>query len=222
MRRSLVALLLAACGSEAPALHPSSTMQAAARFSGVDEAGGALADSDLKVVALDVRARSAIGEGAPLCVGLDGTLGASSTGMAYGADLYAFGLVWPTRLLRRLSWWSACAGFGMSGVRGSVPFGWEFPGELSVALDFGFVFARVWGRAALVANAEARRDGTDATAGFADEYSAGFDFRLLRFRHIGEARVDSSVFLGFTWSELLGSKFTGIYLGYGVGPAPPR
>ncbi len=196
---------------------------ASARFSYIDRAGGALAGSDLKVGALDLRARTAIGDEAPLCVGVDGTIGASSTGMAYGADLYPFGVVLPVfGLGRHRGWASVCAGFGLSGVRGSVPFGWEFPGELSAAVDLGFVFARIWGRAALVADAEERLDGTEATAGFADEYSAGFDFRTLRFRHLGEARVDTSVFVGMTWAEMMGSSFWGFTLGLGASPPQRR
>lgn len=215
-----------ACGrphAQAPRLHPSSSLLASARFTAIDDDAGALAGSSLKIGALDLRARSAIGDRLPLCVGLDGTIGASSTGMSYGADLYPFGVVLPVPGLgRRRAWASACAGFGLSGVRGSVPFAWEFPAELSAALDLGFVFARVWGRAALVADAEARRDGTEATAGFADEYSAGFDFRLLRFRHLGEREVDSDVFVGLSWSEMMGSTFSGLYLGFGAHPPQPR
>ena len=124
--RGVLVLALAALGctadTHAPPLHPSSNLLVAARYSTVGEQnGGALADSGLEIAAVDMRARTAIGDHLPTCAGFDGTLGASSTGLVYGADVYPFGLVLPSPGIGGgRGWLTACAGFGMSGVRGSI------------------------------------------------------------------------------------------------------
>ncbi|HEU5057815.1 MAG TPA: hypothetical protein VFU21_14890 [Kofleriaceae bacterium] len=221
--RALAWLALAhaaiACGGNQPRVHPASSALATARFSRIDdETGGALGDRDLEIGAIDLHARTAIGDALPSCAGLDATLGASSTGLVYAADAYVFGLVLPSAGLGGApGWLSVCAGFGFSGVRGSIPFAWEFPAELSADLPLGPITFRGWGRASLVASSEARRDGTEATAGFADEYTAGFDIRFSRLGQRGGLVVPGGVpVVGLTWGEVMGSTFSGAYVGIGA------
>lgn len=184
--------------------------------------GGALADGGLEIAAVDMRARTAIGYHLPTCAGFDATLGASSTGLVYGADVYPFGLVLPSPGIGGgRGWLTACAGFGMSGVRGSIPFGREFPGALSAQVPLGPVVLGLWGHAALVANAEPRRDGTEATAGFADEYSAGFEIRFGRPRDSDGLILPGGVpVVGFRHGEVMGSHLSGVYVGLGAAASP--
>lgn len=244
-RAAAVALTMAACGGaateavapateaaggrddvavSAPRGESSSNLVVAARYTGMAE-GGAFDENGLDIVALDGRTRVAIGRGfLRLCAGLEGTLGASSTGLAYGADAYPIGMVMHLMTVGRQMWWgSACAGFGMSGVRGSVPFGWEFPGELALEGDLGPVRLRVWGRLAWIANADDRRDGTSAAAAAgADEFSSGIEVRVGRtMRMWGEAFAGDGPVIGFMTYDVMGSTFTGIYVGFAFSRTDP-
>jgi hypothetical protein len=144
--------------------------------------------------------------------------------MTYGADLYAFGVVLPVpgsrpaarlgqRVRRIRHERRARLGAFRLGVSRRAVGGW-LRSRLRVR-------ARLGARRA-VADAEARRDGTEETAGVADKYSAGFDFRLFRFRCLGELAVDNHVFVGLTWSEMTASTFSGVYLGFGASPPQRR
>ena len=173
-------------------------------------ASGALADSDLDILAIDGSSRFAIGWPYALCAGVDATLGASSTGMAYGADLYPIGLVLPFRGFGgRRGRMSACGGFGLSGVRGSIPFGWELAGEASLEMPVGPIDARISGKATLIANADERRDGTDAMAGFADESSGAIEARI---GHGGRI-LGGDPTIGMMWQEAMGADFYGFFVG---------
>lgn len=240
-----VALTLAACGAatteppapwskaaggidDVPVARPgdqsSSNLVVAGRYTGMAQ-GGAFDENGLDIVSVDVRTRAAIGRGfLRLCAGLDGTIGASNTGLAYGAGLYPIGIVMHLMTIGRQMWWgSACAGVGISGVRGSIPFGWEFPGEIALEGDLGPVRLRVWGRPAWIADADARRDGTfDAAAAGPDEFSSGIEVRVdRRTRTWGEAFAGGGPVLGFAIFDVMGSTFTGIYAGFAFSRTDP-
>jgi hypothetical protein len=124
----------------------------------------------------------------------------------------------------RQRWWgSACAGFGMSGVRGSIPFGWEFPGEAALEGDIGPIRLRAWGRLALIANAADRRDGTSAAAATgADEFSSGIEIRVGRtMRMWGEAFAGGGPVVGLATYDVMESTVTGIYVGYAFARTDP-
>ena len=193
-----------------PALY--SRLALATRYTDASSSAGdrPLADGDLGVVAVDGSSRFAIGWPYAACAGLDVTLGAGNTGLAYGAAVYLIGLVLPfPGLGGQTGRMSACGGFGLSGIRGSIPFGWELAGDASLDLPVGPVDLRVTGKAALIANAEERRDGTEAAAGFPDEYSGTIELRLdRRGRVLGGDPV-----IGMMWQEAMGAELFGFFVG---------
>jgi|GEM_PF-2826553 len=111
----------------------------------------------------------------------------------------------------------ALAGAGISGLTGEhIPFGVDVPVEIFVATDLTtYAQVRLWGRTSWIAACDARQNGADH-APFGDEVWAGVSF-VLGEDGRGENRRRFGLALGFTYGEMLGTRFAGLSVGYGAG-----
>jgi hypothetical protein len=144
-----------------------------------------------------------VGSSLSYCAGLDAYVGGSDTGAAYGATLYPVGLG-----LRggSGSFVALCGGAGGDRVVGSVPWGFVFPAELRFAFAIGPLRPTFWARAAKVAGAPERRDGSP-TPSFVDELDAGVTLRIgAQHRYWKQANAGGGPAIGFAYSELMGTR----------------
>lgn len=184
--------------------HPSESLHVGAAAQRVTD-GGEL-DGTL---ALAVRSRLFLGRPAAYCLGIDGAIGGSDAGLVYEAELYPLGA--GLRLGDR-GVAALCAGAGLGGIRGAVPFGWQIPVEAWIDLGAGPLRLAAWLEATTVLDEETRQDGSDIDG--IDELSAGVAIRLG-----GDARYWASTTAGYgpfiaaTYRQLMGAEFLGLTLG---------
>jgi hypothetical protein len=173
--------------------------------------GDAAVDNAL---AVGVQTRILPGRRLTACLGADAAFGLGGGGQLYQAALYPLGLG-----LRygRTSLVALCAGAGRSGVTdGAVPSAWTFPLELrwEATGAFGVVRPLLVARAARVAGADSREDGSPLLS-VADELhlAAGVRF-VIPGEPLPGLRTGDGVFLGLTYDEALGDRTFGFAIGY--------
>lgn len=146
------------------------------------------------------------------CLGADARGGAGGGDWLYAAELYPLGV---GVRYAGTSQVSLCAGVGIAGG-GAAPRAWTFPVELrwEGTGAFGVVRPLLVARAARVAGAEVREDGSPLLAA-ADELhlAAGLRVMIPSQPLPGLASADG-VFLGVTYDEALGDRIVGVALGY--------
>jgi hypothetical protein len=175
-----------------------------ARTVDADRAGGAA-----NLFAFDLRNRFFLGSSIRYCLGLDAEIGATSTGVAYEAEAYLAGVSVP---FGRGSYVSLCAGAGLGGIGGALPFGWQFPVEAGAEVQVGPIRLLGWAKATWVAGADARKDGSDLPLG--DEFSAGAGIRIGgNTRYWADVTAGAGVYIGATYRRLVGTQMIGVVLG---------
>lgn len=156
-----------------------------------------------------LRTRVQIGKKVSYCVGLDGELGGSSTGLVYGITGYLTGL--------GVRWGedntlSLCGGVGYDGVKGAVPHAVRFPVELAVAVSLGPVRPILYGRPSWLVGGRADLQG--GPTGFGNELEAGLVVRLARQHHYwSTASAGGGLAVGVAYREFLDTR----YIGFSVG-----
>lgn len=159
-----------------------------------------------------VRLRSLAGSSLGYCAGFDGMLGGSPEGVAYDTSAYLLGA---GLRLGKASYVAACAGAGLSGAAGAIPFAWQFPAELSAEVQAGPVRVALWGKVLWTSGADARSEGS-RTASFADELEVGASVRLGRPTRYWRSRTTShSYFIGVQYRELMDTHLLGLIAGVG-------
>ncbi|HEU5056139.1 MAG TPA: alpha/beta hydrolase [Kofleriaceae bacterium] len=185
--------------------HPSESLHVGVAGQRVSEEGGDL-DGTL---ALAVRSRLFLGRPAAYCLGFDGALGGSDAGLVYEAELYPLGAGF--RLGDR-GVVALCAGAGLGGIRGAVPFGWQIPVEAWVDLGLGPLRVAGWLEGTTVLDAEVRQDGSGIDG--IDELSAGVAIRLGGDdRYWSTTTAGYGPFVAATFRQLMGADFFGLALG---------
>ena len=186
--------------------HPSESLHLGAAAQTVSsDAGGELDGT----VALAVRSRLFLGRPVAYCVGGDGAIGASDTGLVYEAELYPVGAG-----LRLGDRGVAClaAGAGLGGIVDAIPFGWQIPVEAWFDLGLGPVRVGAWLEATTVLDADLRQDGSDIDG--VDEISAGLALRLGGdTRYWARTTAGHGPFLAATFRQAMGADFIGLSLG---------
>lgn len=203
----LIAVIATVSVSTARAdLVPSSTVLADLRYS--TELGD---DTELShAFAFGTRSRHMFGTSIRYCTGLDTDIGTTSTGLVYELELYALGAALP---VGDDGFVSVCSGAGLSGVRGSIPFAWQFPVELGAEMQFGSIRGQGWIRTRWIAGEDLRQDGSDL-AGFADELDLTVGVRLgANSRYWSRVTSGHGVFLGVNYREQGNANFGGIVIG---------
>lgn len=187
-------------------LVPSSSVLVDLRYS--TELGN---DTELShAFAFGTRNRHLFGKSVSYCTGVDGELGPTSTGLLYELELYPIGAALS---LSEDGFVSLCGGVGLSGVRGSIPFGWQFPIELSGEWQFGKIRGLGWIRTRWIAGEDSRQDGSDL-AGFADELDLTVGVRLGRnSRYWSKVTAGHGLFVGINYREQGTANFGGIVIG---------
>ena len=184
--------------------HPSETLHVGIAAQRVSDGG----DLD-GTVALAVRSRFFLGRPASYCLGIDGVLGGSDAGLVYEAELYPVGA--GLRLGDR-GVAAVCAGAGLGGIRGAVPFGWQIPLEAWIDLGLGPVRLAAWFEATSVLDSDLRQDGSDIDG--IDQLSAGLALRLGGdARYWGDTTAGHGPFVAATFRQLMGGDFLGLTLG---------
>jgi hypothetical protein len=158
----------------------------------------------------ELRSRALIGGAhAAYCAGVDAHVGASDTGAAYGATLYAIGL---GLRARRGTFFALCGGVGGDGIVGSVPGGAVFPAELSFGLPLGPLRPVGWVRASWIAGAPERRHGSTTDRDL-DELEAGLAIRLGRQdAYWAEMNAGHGPSIGFLYREFMGARAVAVTL----------
>jgi hypothetical protein len=153
------------------------------------------------IVDFALRSRMYLGRFPSYCVGLDGSVGGSNAGVAYGVTGYLTGI---GARFGSGNVVSLCGGAGLDAVGSNVPLAARFPAELSVALSLGPLRPTVWLRPAWVRGAKAREGG--ASVSFVDELEAGALVRIGR-QHPYWARMSAGggVAIGVAYRELMGT-----------------
>jgi len=184
--------------------HPSESLLVGAAGQKVSD-GGELDGT----VALAVRSRLFLGRPASYCLGFDGALGGSDTGLVYEAELYPVGAG-----LRLGDRGVAClaAGAGLGGIKDAVPFGWQIPVEAWFDVGLGPVRVAGWLEGTTVLDSDVRQDGSDIDG--LDELSAGLALRLGGDdRYWGRTTAGYGPFLAATFRQAMGAEFLGLALG---------
>jgi hypothetical protein len=164
------------------------------------------------MAAMDIRFRTLAGSSAVYCVGFDGALGGSAEGLVYDASAYLLGA---GLRIGESSYLAACAGGGLSGASGAIPFAWQFPAELSAEIQAGPVRVSLWSKLVWISGADARTEGS-STLSFTDEMSVGASIRLGRpTRYWKTTTTSHGYFLGAHYKELMGTKLIGLIAGVG-------
>jgi hypothetical protein len=173
--------------------------------------GDAAVDNAL---AVGLQARLLPGRRLTACFGADAAFGLGGGGAVYDAALYPLGLG-----LRygRTSHVALCAGAGMSGVTdGAIPSAWTFPVELrwEATGAFGVVRPLLVARAARVAGADAREDGSPLLSAVDELHlAAGVRF-VIPGQPLPGLFTGDGVYLGLTYDEALGDRILGFAIGY--------
>ncbi len=184
--------------------HPSESLHVGAAAQRVTGAG----DLD-GTVALAIRSRMFLGRPASYCLGFDGALGGSDAGLVYEAELYPIGA--GLRLGDR-GVAALCAGAGLGGIKGAVPFGWQIPVEAWLDLGVGPLRVAAWLEATTVLDADLRQDGSDIDG--IDELSAGLALRLGGdSRYWSDTTAGYGPFIAATFRQVMGGDFLGLTLG---------
>ena len=159
---------------------------------------------------LSLRNRLLLGRRTGWCLGLDGEIGASDEGIAYGLTGYVAGA--------GARWGDAgaialCGGAGLDGVAGAIPVAARFPVELSLSIDAGRLRAIPWARAVWIAGADRRRDGVSWLEPV-DEVEAGLLVRFARQRRYwSTVSAGGGLAVGVTYRELMGASWIGVVVG---------
>ena len=199
-------IVLALVSTARADLVPSSSVLVDVRYS--TELSG---DTELdNAVALGTRTRHLFGRSISYCAGFDAEIGNASTGLVYEAELYALGAGYP---IGDDGLVSLCTGAGLSGVRGSLPFAWQFPLELSGEIQFGSIRGLGWIRTRWIAGEDSRQDGSDL-AGFADELDLTLGVRLGKTsRYWSRVTSGHGLFFGISYREQASAHYGGIVIG---------
>jgi hypothetical protein len=169
-----------------------------------ERAGGV---GDIGVFA--VQSRLLLGRRAAYCLGLDGALGGSDQGLAYGLTAHVAGL---GARFGDAGWAALCVGAGFDGVVGAVPFAGRFPIELSLGVDAGPIRATPWARAVWTTD-DSRRDGVSWLSA-ADEVEAGLLVRFARkHRYWTTASAGGGLAVGVVYREFMDTSSVGLVLG---------
>jgi hypothetical protein len=170
--------------------------------------------SDLAGLAL--RSRVLVGRPLAWCAGVDGEIGGSNDGLAYGLTGYLLGA---GARLGGAGWISLCGGAGFDGVAGGVPLAARFPAELSIGIPAGPVRMVPWARAVWTAGDSARRDGVSWTSAV-DEVEAGLLVRFGReHRYWTTTSAGGGLALGVVYRELMDTSSIGFVIGLDLGGA---
>jgi len=178
------------------------TLGAYARVADPDDAGGL---RDVGTFAL--RSRIYLGRAPNYCAGLDGEIGASNSGLAYGVTGYLVGLGarWDAGNVISL-----CGGAGLNRYGSAVPLAARFPAELSLALALGPIRPIVWLTPAWTSGSDARKKG--ASPSFVDELEAGILIRFVeQHRYWSRVSAGGGFALGFSYREFMDTRaFVGL------------
>jgi hypothetical protein len=157
-----------------------------------------------------LRSRLFVGRTVSYCAGVDGEIGGSNPGFAYGVTGYLAGV--GTR-------WGAgnvlslCGGVGFDRVGSAVPLAAKFPAELSIAVNLGPIRPVLWVRPWWVAGSDARREG--ATPSFVDELDLGVLVRLSpQHRYWMQTSGGGGLAVGVNVRELLGTHAITASIGF--------
>lgn len=160
-----------------------------------------------------VEARGLLGSRLALCAGFDASFGGSEGAFVYDANLYLLGA---GLRLGKTAQLAVCAGGGLSGAAGALPFAWQLPIEASVAFDLGGrVRPMIWARAARTFAAASRRD-PNATLGFADEWAANVGVRIGTHRRWGRIHTGKGVLLGVGYTRLREASYLGVSIAHSI------
>lgn len=221
---ALVATTVGGCASDEGGRRSLADRSAFATWIKID-AGGSRFTSDRAGGAAPVDGTGQFGVGARAFAGptigwvggVDAHLGASvPAGGLYDFNLSPIGLgVYGHGVLV-----GAMGGFGVGGIVGRVPVGFQLPVEAVLDVDLGtHVHAGAWAGVRWVVGA-ASRDGGSAHAPFGDELSSGVLLRIGRgfFEQgpRGYLRWGYGPFLAGTYAEALGGHAWGGLLGYSI------
>jgi len=175
--------------------------------------------SDDRVADLDnrgtvgVAARGLLGSKLAYCAGFDASFGGSEGAFAYDASLYLLG---GGVRLGKVAHLAVCAGAGLSGAAGALPFSWQLPVEASLAFNLGRrVRPAVWVRGVRLLGAGARRDGS-RSLDVVDELSVTAGVRIGKSRGYRRLATGNGYFLGVSMSELVSARFIGVTFGHGI------
>jgi hypothetical protein len=165
-----------------------------------------------------VRNHLFLGSSVRYCLGVDGEIGGTSTGVVYDAELYLAGVAVP---LGGGSDVGICAGAGLGGIGGAVPFGWQFPVEAGAEVQAGPVRLVGWAKVAWIAGADARKDGSDVPLG--DEFAAGAGIRVGKnTRYWDGVTAGPGVYVGATFSSSWARASSVWWWGLGCGAGGSR
>ncbi len=160
-----------------------------------------------------VSARGLLGSRLAYCAGFDANAGGGDAAFSYEANLYLLG---GGVRLGKAAQLAVCAGIGLSGAAGALPFSWQVPVEASLSFDIGRrVRPSVWARGVWLLGSSLRRDGS-SSLDQVDELSASVGLRVGKQRRWGRVHTGNGYYVGLTYTEQAAAKFVGVTIGHGI------
>lgn len=164
------------------------------------------------IAAVGIRTRGLVGERLGWCAGFDTEIGASDGGFVYDLTVFPAGV----GVRAGGASLSVCAGLGTSGVQPEAPIAFRTPVEASLELDLGArVRPLLWVRGAWLLGADPRQSGA-RTTDVVDELSAGAGIRIGKQIRRSRFHGGNGYYVGVSYREMMGTRFAGAVLGYGV------